>query len=126
MLLERNLVYYISYLLIMSPHLRGITFTIVVYLSVRSTVTVCLYMCLSFCHKTCPSKHSQIGPTWAESGHSAQIGPVWVLYWNFSQCGTHIGPLLVILFSTHKLFCPGDRTMFIKATICFISLRMRV
>ena len=48
-----------------------------------------------------PSKHSQMGPILAESGHSAQIGPVWIRDWNFSPCGTIIGPLLVILFSTH-------------------------
>ena len=34
-----------------------------------------------------------MGPIWAESGHDAQIGPMWVPYRNFSTCGTHIGPL---------------------------------
>ena len=73
-----------------------------------------------------PSKHGQMGPTWAEYGYNAKMGPIWVPNCNFSPCGTHIGPSLVILFSTHKLFCPGDKTMFIKDTICFISLRMKV
>ena len=73
-----------------------------------------------------PSKHGQMAPVWAESGHNALIGPIWVRYWNFSPCGTIIGPLLVSLFSAHIQFCPGDRTMFIKDTICFISLRMKV
>ena len=74
-----------------------------------------------------PSKHGQMSPIWAESGHNAKKGPIWVRYWNFSPCGAHRGPLLVILFSTHIYFCPGDRRMlFIKDTICFISLRMKL
>ena len=72
------------------------------------------------------SKHGQMGPIWAEFGDRAQIGPIWVRYWNFSPCVTITGPLLVILFSAHIKFCFDDGTMFIKDTICFISLRMKV
>ena len=49
-----------------------------------------------------PSEHGQMGPLWAESGYSAKIGPNMGPILNFSLCGTIIGPLLVILFSTHK------------------------
>ena len=31
-----------------------------------------------------PSKHAKMGPIWAESGHSAQIGPIRVRHSNFS------------------------------------------
>ena len=43
--------------------------------------------------KCLPSKHGQMGPIWAESGHYAQNGPMWVPYRNFSPCGTHMRPI---------------------------------
>ena len=59
-------------------------------LSIGQRVNVSGLSCVS---KKVPSTHGHMGPIWAESGHDAQIGPMWVLYRNFSPCGTHIGPL---------------------------------
>ena len=44
-----------------------------------------------------PSTHGHMGPMWAEHGHNAQIGPMWVPYINFSPYGSHIGPLFIFL-----------------------------
>ena len=57
---------------------------------------VSFYVFVSFCtiiEVLVPSTHGQMGPIWAESGHDAQIGPMWVPYRKFSPCVTHIGPL---------------------------------
>ena len=56
----------------------------------NSTVSVSIWLKYKLIQ---PSTHGQMGPIWAESGHNAQIGPMWVPYRNFSPFGTHIGPL---------------------------------
>lgn len=60
-----------------------------------------------------------MGPIWAESGHNAQIGPMWVPYRNFSPYGTHIGPLQVILVLHTYDFVLVTEKMSIKGSFCF-------
>ena len=62
-----------------------------------------------------PSTHGHMGRIWAESGHDAQIGPMWVPYRNFSPCGTHIGPLLVIIIFTYL------KNVLVKENVCKLN-----